>query len=152
MKASIRLILGISAVMLVIVLVSYLTIVNPIDSEVVLRAQQYNITPYNTLYMFIIESPPITSMSVYNPNIFHGGLATYGLVQDFLASLNITSNTMVPDLAGGTGRFYPTAPLRFYSTLGTLGGIMASWSRAMTFTRQTSCWVWLMIWLVTLPL
>lgn len=67
MKASIRLILGISVVMLVIVLVSYLTIVNPIDSEVVLRAQQYNITPYNTLYMFIIESPPITSMSVYNP-------------------------------------------------------------------------------------
>jgi Bacterial extracellular solute-binding proteins, family 5 Middle. len=92
-EGSIRLIAG-------IVLVSYLTIVNPIGSEVVLRAQQYNITPYNTLYMFIIESPPITSMSVYNPNIFHGGLATYGLVQDFLASLNITSNTMVPDLAG----------------------------------------------------
>ena len=38
MKASIRLILGISAVMLVIVLASYLTIVNPIGPEVVLRA------------------------------------------------------------------------------------------------------------------
>ena len=65
----------------------------------VLMAQQYNITPYNTIYMFIIESPPITSFSAYNPNIFHGGIATYGLYYDFLASLNITANTMVPDLA-----------------------------------------------------
>ncbi|WP_349681924.1 ABC transporter substrate-binding protein, partial [Caldivirga sp. UBA161] len=68
-------------------------------SHGILNAQQYNITPYNTIYMYIIESPPVTSFSAYNPNIFHGGIATYGLYYDFLASLNITSNTMVPDLA-----------------------------------------------------
>ena len=68
-------------------------------NHTILNAQQYNITPYNTIYMYIIESPPVTSFSAYNPNIFHGGIATYGMYYDFLASLNITSNTMVPDLA-----------------------------------------------------
>ena len=65
----------------------------------VVNAQQYNITPYNTVYMYVVKSPPVTGWSEYNPNVFQGGIWWYGVYQQFLAAVNITTGKFTPLLA-----------------------------------------------------
>ncbi|ABW02318.1 ABC transporter substrate-binding protein [Caldivirga maquilingensis] len=86
---------------LLILSISVLALVTVFSSYVpsLTMAQTYNITPYNTIYMFVTRSPPATGWSTYNPNIFQGGIWWYGVYQQFLAAVNITTGEFVPLLA-----------------------------------------------------
>ncbi|MFP3239479.1 MAG: ABC transporter substrate-binding protein [Caldivirga sp.] len=98
----------------------------------VVKAQQYNITPYNTLYVFTIRSPPLTSMSLYNPNIFHGGIAWYGVVQSHVAAANFTTGEEVPILAKNwTLQVLPNGSLAIFITLRHSG---------MSNGQPVTCW------------
>ncbi|KUO86391.1 MAG: hypothetical protein AT709_02375, partial [Caldivirga sp. MG_3] len=98
----------------------------------VVKAQQYNITPYNTLYVFTIRSPPLTSMSLYNPNIFHGGIAWYGVVQSHVAAANFTTGEEIPILAENwTLQVLPNGSLAIFITLRHSG---------MSNGQPVTCW------------
>ncbi|WP_291999137.1 ABC transporter substrate-binding protein [Caldivirga sp.] len=98
----------------------------------VVNAQQYNITPYNTLYVFAIMSPPLTSISLYNPNIFHGGIAWYGVVQSHVAAINYTTGEEIPILAKNwTLQVLPNGSLAIYITLRHSG---------MSNGQPITCW------------
>ncbi|WP_291764442.1 ABC transporter substrate-binding protein, partial [Caldivirga sp. UBA161] len=126
-----RWVLVITTVVLVVGLVGQVdfrhTTVGPI-----INAQQYNITPYNTIYVFTIRSPPLTSMSLYNPNIFHGGIAWYGVVQSHVAAINYTTGEEVPILAENwTLQELPNGTLAIYITLRHSG---------MSNGQPVTCW------------